>query len=172
MIDVGGNIRKRRLELKYSQKKVADYIGVTQQAYSKYECNMNSFGFETALKLGEILEISLDDLGLDYRKKDNSPEIEQQTNNQSEAPKITNNKPECDFDDCEIELVQKYRKLDDYGKEVVNLVADAEVKRCEEQNTTPKMIRSFIAAHSVDNHEPKIAYMEDLSKYPTTDEEF
>lgn len=65
--NVGENIKKRRKELKYSQKKVAEYLGISQQAYSKYENNLNSFNFETALKLGEILEISLDDLGLDYR---------------------------------------------------------------------------------------------------------
>ena len=65
--NVGENIKKRRKELNYSQKKVAEYLGISQQAYSKYENNLNSFSFETALKLGEILEISLDDLGLDYR---------------------------------------------------------------------------------------------------------
>ena len=65
--NVGENIKKRRKELNYSQKKVAEYLGISQQAYSKYENNLNSFNFETALKLGEILEISLDDLGLDYR---------------------------------------------------------------------------------------------------------
>lgn len=65
--NIGENIRKRRMELKYSQKTVADYLGISQQAYSKYENNLNSFNFETALKLGEILETSLDDLGLDYR---------------------------------------------------------------------------------------------------------
>ena len=65
--NIGENIRKRRMELKYSQKTVADYLGISQQAYSKYENNINSFNFETALKLGEILETSLDDLGLDYR---------------------------------------------------------------------------------------------------------
>ncbi len=65
--NVGENIRKRRSELRLSQKKVADYLGITQQAYSKYENNLNSFNFETALKLGEILDISLDELGLDYR---------------------------------------------------------------------------------------------------------
>ena len=42
----------------------------------------------------------------------------------------------------------------------------------EQSDEKPKMIRSFRAACSQDNHEPEIAYMEDLSKYPTTDEEF
>ena len=68
---IGERIRKRRTELNYSQKKVADYLGISQQAYSKYENNLNSFSFETALKLGEILETSLDDLGLKYREKAN-----------------------------------------------------------------------------------------------------
>ena len=46
---IGERIRKRRTELNYSQKKVADYLGISQQAYSKYENNLNSFSFETAL---------------------------------------------------------------------------------------------------------------------------
>lgn len=72
---IGENIRKRRMELNYSQKHVADYLGISQQAYSKYENNLNSFNFETALKLGEILETSLDDLGLDYRTDESSSNI-------------------------------------------------------------------------------------------------
>ncbi|MBP1546331.1 MAG: helix-turn-helix domain-containing protein [Oscillospiraceae bacterium] len=71
--NIGDSIRKRRTELHYSQKKVADYLGISQQAYSKYENNQNSFNFETALKLGEILDVSLDDLGLDYRKNTTEP---------------------------------------------------------------------------------------------------
>ncbi len=74
--NIGENIRKRRSELRLSQKKVADYLGITQQAYSKYENNLNSFNFETALKLGEILDISLDELGLDYRTEKNKSNIQ------------------------------------------------------------------------------------------------
>ena len=55
---------------------------------------------------------------------------------------VTCNNPQVlppDFTDDEVDLLNKYNRLDNYGKEVVSLVADAEVKRCEEQNTTPKI---------------------------------
>lgn len=162
---IAQNIVKYRKLKGLTQNDVAEYLGMTRSGYANYELGLRSLSFETALQLGELFGVSTNTLGY---SEEESPQVY----NQSEAPPINHNKPECDFDDCEIELVQKYRKLDNYGKEVVNLVADAEVKRCEEQNTTPELIRSFIAAHSVDNHEPKIAYMEDLSKYPVTDEEF
>ena len=107
--DVGNKIRGRRNELKLSQKAVADYIGVSQQAYSKYESGLASFNFETALKLGEILDISLDEMGLNYR--------------QQEKQDLT-----CSSE--EAKLIGEYRKLDFYGKRLVNTVVEIEVARC------------------------------------------
>ena len=107
--DVGNKIRGRRNELKLSQKAVADYIGVSQQAYSKYESGLASFNFETALKLGEILDISLDEMGLNYR--------------QQEKQDLT-----CSPE--EAKLIGEYRKLDFYGKQLVNAVVEIEAARC------------------------------------------
>ena len=64
---VGENIKRRRMQLKMSQKEIAGRLGISQQMYSKYEMGMSSISFETALEIGEILDISLDELGLDYR---------------------------------------------------------------------------------------------------------
>lgn len=67
---IGEKIRKMRIKKGVSQAKMAEKLGISQQAYSKYEIGVTSMSFETALQLAEILDISLDELGLDYR--DNS----------------------------------------------------------------------------------------------------
>ena len=64
---IGEKIRKIREEKHYSQAKMAEKLDISQQAYSKYENGLTSMSFETALQLAEILDISLDELGLDYR---------------------------------------------------------------------------------------------------------
>ncbi len=109
IFNIGEAIKQRRLELKLSQKAVADYLGISQQAYSKYENNLNSFNFETALKLGEILNISLDELGLDFR---------------NQAP----------LSGKEQQIITQYRELDQYGKETVDAVLECEHNRCAQQS--------------------------------------
>lgn len=43
----------------------------------------------------------------------------------------------------ENELIKKYRTLDEYGREAVNCVADAEARRCEEQKRPTFIFRKF-----------------------------
>lgn len=43
----------------------------------------------------------------------------------------------------ENELIKKYRTLDEYGRETVNCVADAEARRCEEQKRPTFIFRKF-----------------------------
>lgn len=73
----------------------------------------------------------------------------------------------------EKKLINKYRSLDNYGKEVVNSVLDFEYKRCVEQQSDKRgenLILSTVAARSAGNS-TKIhtEYMEDLSKYTPDD---
>lgn len=72
--NIGEKIRKIRAEKHYSQARMAEMLGVSQQAYSKYENGLTSMSFETALQLAEILDISLDELGLDYRNNTTTKE--------------------------------------------------------------------------------------------------
>ncbi len=66
---------QRRKEMKFTQKDMAVYLGISQQGYALYEKGKRKFDFETALKIGEKLEISLDDLGLDYVSDTDVPGI-------------------------------------------------------------------------------------------------
>ena len=56
---LGESIKKRREELKLSQECVADRLGVSRQAVSKWETNQSE---PTAVQLADILEISLSEL--------------------------------------------------------------------------------------------------------------
>ncbi len=53
-----------------SQKEVADYLGITRSGYANYEQGKRSVSFETALKLGELFDVSLDSIG--YTAKNES----------------------------------------------------------------------------------------------------
>lgn len=66
---------QRRKEMKFTQKDMAVYLGISQQGYALYEKGKRKFDFETALKIGEKLEISLDDLGLDYVSDADAPNL-------------------------------------------------------------------------------------------------
>lgn len=66
---------QRRKEMKFTQKDMAVYLGISQQGYALYEKGKRKFDFETALKIGEKLEISLDDLGLDYVSDADTPNL-------------------------------------------------------------------------------------------------
>ena len=53
-------LRKLRSNKKVSQQVVAEYLNITKQAYSLYECGKREPDFETLLKLGEYFDVSVD----------------------------------------------------------------------------------------------------------------
>lgn len=65
------DIRKKR---NVSQQIVADYLGISRQAYSNYETGAREPDFETLLKLGEYFEVTVDDI-LTGEKPANDPDL-------------------------------------------------------------------------------------------------
>ena len=59
---LGESIKKRREELKLSQECVADRLGVSRQAVSKWETNQSEPTAGNLIQLADILEISLSEL--------------------------------------------------------------------------------------------------------------
>ena len=59
---LGENIVRYRNEKGLSQEKIAEYIGVSRQAVTKWESNISRPSSDNLFKLAEILEISVDDL--------------------------------------------------------------------------------------------------------------
>ena len=61
-MDLSENIKKRREELKLSQEYVADQLGVSRQAVSKWETGQSEPTAGNLVQLAEVLEISLTEL--------------------------------------------------------------------------------------------------------------
>lgn len=61
-MSLGENIRKRRKERKLSQECVAEQLGVSRQAVSKWETGQSEPTAGNLIQLAEILEISLSEL--------------------------------------------------------------------------------------------------------------
>lgn len=54
------NLVNARKALKKTQQEIADYLGISRQAYSNYETGKREPDYETLLKLGEYLDCSID----------------------------------------------------------------------------------------------------------------
>lgn len=54
------NIKSLRLEKNLSQQTVANYLGITQQAYANYERGVREPDHETLTKLADFFEVSID----------------------------------------------------------------------------------------------------------------
>lgn len=57
---LGERLKELRIKKGGSQAIVADYLGVTKQAYSLYELGKREPDYETLLKLGEYFDVSVD----------------------------------------------------------------------------------------------------------------
>lgn len=53
------DIRKRK---NFSQQEVADYLGITRQAYCNYENDKREASYETLLQLSELFDVSVDEI--------------------------------------------------------------------------------------------------------------
>lgn len=54
------NLASIRKELHFTQQEIADYLGISRQAYSNYESGKREPDYETLLKLGEYFNCSID----------------------------------------------------------------------------------------------------------------
>ena len=65
------NIRNLRIDNGYTQKQIAEHLGISQNTYSQYETGVISLTAEVLIKLSEFYGVSIDYL-LD---RTNIPEI-------------------------------------------------------------------------------------------------
>ena len=54
------NLINARKAMHKTQQEIADYLGISRQAYSHYEAGKREPDFETLLKLGEYFDCSVD----------------------------------------------------------------------------------------------------------------
>jgi transcriptional regulator with XRE-family HTH domain len=59
---LGERLKKARNLIGYSQKQVADMLGITQQRYQLWEVGINEPNLEFIKKLSEVLEVKMSEL--------------------------------------------------------------------------------------------------------------
>ena len=115
---IGKRIKELRNENNLTQEELAKKIGVTKSAIANYE-NETSHPKESVLyKLFEVFECDANSLFKDTFDDSFSNDAL--------------------FEKTDIELITKYRKLDNMGKILVDFVIDTELKRIAPPPTTPE----------------------------------
>lgn len=137
-------IKELRESKGFTQQQAAIALNLPVSTYRSYETGAREPSVETLILLSEMYNVTVDYI-LSHTIK----------------PLVTIE---------EAKQVQKYRELDDFGKETVSAVLDIEYRRCTaDAKPQQATIKSFRAASSIDNHPPEITEMEDLAKYPEAD---
>ena len=54
------NIRKLRIDKGYTQKQVAEHLGVSQNTYSQYEIGVLNYPVDAVVKLADFYNVSVD----------------------------------------------------------------------------------------------------------------
>ena len=54
------NIRNLRIDSGYTQKKVAEYLGISQNTYSQYEIGVLNYPVDALMKLADLYNVSVD----------------------------------------------------------------------------------------------------------------
>ena len=64
------NIRSIRIDRGYTQKQIADYLGISQNTYSQYEIGVLNYPVDVVVKLAQFYHVSTDYLlGLTNQKE-------------------------------------------------------------------------------------------------------
>lgn len=122
---LGENIRYLRKQKNMSQDQLAELLGYkSYTTIQKWETGISEPPLKALKQMSEIFNCDMDEMAtialenIQYLK-----EVENEL-------KTTNG-----IDPYEMELIEKYRKLDDYGRKAVNAVLDTEYDRCEDDES-------------------------------------
>lgn len=97
-----------------TQEQLATMIGVAKPTYNGYEKGNSEPNMLTLTKIMNVLEVDADFLFQD--------EVLQRKENTASP--------------SEMDMVKKYRSLDDHGKKLIDVVLEHEIKRIDQLNTT------------------------------------
>lgn len=108
--DFAATLKNSRLEAGFSQKDICDKLGVKQATFSAWETGRAEPSLDMLLKLCQLYNICDVLTAFGYRN-----------NSQGDSLLLNPN---------EIDLVKNYRLLDNYGKELTDLIIKKEFERC------------------------------------------
>ena len=126
MKTIGDRIRERRKELDMSAEDMAERLGKNRATIYRYESgDIKTLPSDVLEPIARVLQTTPADL-LGY----------------SDPRETSQTEP---FSENEIKLINKYRDLDDHGKDMVDTVADKEYERCQEEKENTVVIdREFL----------------------------
>jgi len=110
-MSIGTRIKDARIAKKLTQPQLAELIGVSKGAIGNYEADKSSPEDDILYRLIKVLDVDANYIFQD--------EIE------ISKPSVLLPK--------EADIIKKYRALDEHGIEMVNMVVDAEHRRCTGQ---------------------------------------
>ena len=106
---IAKNILFYRKSKKLSQKALAEKVGVNNSAISNWENGINSIDIETLFKVCNVLNVSIDTM-------------------------FGNDNIDRALNDNDQTYLANYKKLDNYGRQMVDAIINLELKRIEQQN--------------------------------------
>lgn len=129
---IGDKIKERRLELGLTQLQLSELTGIKKNTISNYENNVSSPSEENIFKIMEALKCDANYLFEWFEKEDLILSSDEKT------------------------FINKYRKLDDYGKEAVDDILNIEYRRCNDVQHAFRIARSFD-----DKSKPKVVEVDE-----------
>lgn len=147
--------RIRQLIAEYangSQQEFADACAVAKASISQYVNGTNAPGNITSAKIASRYGLNpLWVMGFDCPK---------QIKSDTKQPDVLKN-VSMDLNDTELEIIKKYRFLDDHGVEIVNAVLQIEYDRCKgDGDTTVHITREFLEKLPMEQRIPLLKYEE------------
>lgn len=133
--EIGKTLKELREKANLTQKQAYEYIGVAQSTFSSWETGKAEPPTETLLKLCQLYKVDdiLSAFGYDGYNEDGSLSLNM----------------------YEVDMIEKYRTLDTYGKDAVDSVLDIEYTRCQ--------VKEESFSYIPDNIRPIDYYMKNAS---------
>lgn len=111
-----------------SQQEFSEQTGVAKASISQYVNKTNAPGNITAAKIGQKYGINpLWIMGFPVPKT---------TTDNSAIINLPNKNKDITLTNQEIDLIERYRTLDEYGRKMIITVLDMECERCEDENNS------------------------------------
>lgn len=119
---VGNNLVKFRKQSPYNQQDIAEMIGVTRDAYAKYETTVTP-PLDKLLALCEVFNVSIDELAAEPNAYNPSMQPRKTIQFHATSPYLTNleetEEGSIELSADEVELLLKYRECTDEKKEEI-----------------------------------------------------
>ena len=131
---VGDRIKDLRIDRNMTQQDLADTLSVAKSTIGMWENGKREPDLETILKIADFFNCSVDYLIGRDTSRINDDVLDKANELDLDALSFYGNIFEAQKED---ELIKKYRTLDEYGKDTVICVAEAEAKRCSAIQSQP-----------------------------------